>query len=382
MRFLHTSDWHLGRLFNARSLLEDQAHVLEQFIDLARSERPDAVLIAGDVYDRAVPPPDAVALLDDVLSRLVLGLRIPVVMIAGNHDSGERLGFGARLMSANGLHVAGRAAAPVRIRFQDAAGEVSVHALPYAEPAVVRAAHQIDDAIDHAAAMQLQLEAILGAADRSPRNVLVAHAFVVGGSASESERPLSVGGSGAVGGEFFEGFDYVALGHLHRPQSFAEGRLRYAGSLMKYSLSEVEHAKSVSLVEVDRAGAVSVTEHPLTPQRDLRVLTGSLQALIEAGRIDPRASDYVHARLTDEGALLEPMARLRESYPNALSIERLVLNQAGEGLQRGQALRHLEPVDLFASFLRDVADEALDGPRQAAFEAVLADVVTQEGAAR
>ncbi|WP_417069096.1 exonuclease SbcCD subunit D [Niveibacterium terrae] len=371
MRLLHTADWHLGRIFNAHSLIEDQAHLLREFVARVRDIKPDAVLIAGDVYDRAVPPADAVALLDETLSDIVQGLGVPVVMIAGNHDSGERLGFGAKLLAGQGLHVAGQAGSPLKLRLADRHGEVDLFALPYAEPAVVRSIHGSESTLDHAAAMRLQLDAIRGRSGRARRSVLLAHAFVSGGEESESERPLSIGGSGAVPAEVFKGFDYVALGHLHQAQSLAAGRLRYSGSLMKYSLSEVAHAKSVSLVELDEAGSVSVEAIALPPRRDLRVLEGSLAELIERGRSDPHAEDYVHARLTDAGALLDPMSRLRELYPNALSLERLVLARSGEGSARREALRQLDTSALFASFLSDVADEEMDDARRAAFAEVL-----------
>lgn len=371
MRLLHTADWHLGRIFNARSLIEDQAHLLREFVALARETRPDAVLIAGDVYDRAVPPADAVALLDETLSEIVLGLGVPVVMIAGNHDSGERLGFGAKLLAGQGLHVAGQAGSPLKLRLSDPHGEVDLFTLPYAEPAVVRACFHCEEALDHAAAMRLQLDAIRNCAGRARRSVLLAHAFVSGGEESESERPLSMGGSGAVPADVFTGFDYVALGHLHQAQSLAAGRLRYSGSLMKYSLSEVTHAKSVSLVELDEAGAVSIDAIALPPRRDLRVLEGSLAELIERGRCDPHAADYLHARLTDAGALLDPMSRLREVWPNALSLERLVLARSGEAGVRRAELRQLDTSALFASFLREVADEEMDDARRAAFAEVL-----------
>lgn len=195
MRFLHTADWHLGRLFHGRSLLEDQAHLLNQFVELVGSERPDAVLIAGDVYDRAVPPAEAVNLLDDTLSRIVLGLQVPVVMIAGNHDSADRLGFGARLLAAGGLHIAGRPGeAGEGLRLRDAWGEVCIQALPYAEPALVR--DLLGQVVaDHDAAIAAMLGWMRERGGWGERNVLVAHAFVAGGTESESERPLSVGGA-------------------------------------------------------------------------------------------------------------------------------------------------------------------------------------------
>jgi len=378
LRFLHTADWHLGRLFHARSLLEDQAHILGQFVELVRAERPDAVLIAGDVYDRAVPPPEAVALLDEVLGRIVVDAGVPVVMIAGNHDSAQRLEFGARLMRAQGLHVAGRTLAEAgSVTLHDAHGEVRLYALPYAEPAVVRDAMGAE-LPSHEAALRAQLDAIRAVHPPGVRAVLVGHAFVVGGAASESERPLSVGGSGAVAADLFAGFDLVALGHLHRPQTLGGGRIHYAGSLLKYSLSECAHDKSVSRIELDADGTVSITSVPLQPLRDVRVVEGELAALLAAGADDPRRDDYIHARLTDAGALLDPMARLRQVYPNALAIERTVLARSGTASEAGRQLRQLGTCELFASFFREVADAEFEPGHREVLDQVLAGMAAAE----
>ncbi len=372
MRFLHTADWHLGRLFHGRSLLEDQAHLLNQFVELVGSERPDAVLIAGDVYDRAVPPAEAVNLLDDTLSRIVLGLQVPVVMIAGNHDSADRLGFGARLLAAGGLHIAGRPGeAGEGLRLRDAWGEVCIQALPYAEPALVR--DLLGQVVaDHDAAIAAMLGWMRERGGWGERNVLVAHAFVAGGTESESERPLSVGGSGAVPVSHFERFDYVALGHLHRAQQVGSARVQYAGSLMKYSLSEAGHAKSVTRVELGAPGAglLSCERLSLSPMRDLRCLRGTLAGLVEAGRQDAARDDYVFAQLTDDGALLEPMARLREVYPNILGCEREVLARSGAG---GAAAlrRQFDMRTLFGEFHREVVGETLDEAALQALDQVL-----------
>lgn len=377
MRFLHTADWHLGRLFHARSLIEDQAHILDQFVALVRDVRPDAVLIAGDVYDRAVPPPDAVALLDDVLARIVVQAGVPVVMIAGNHDSAQRLDFGARLMTAQGLHVAGRTSAAAScVSLRDKHGEVRIYALPYAEPAVVRDALGLE-LPSHEAALAAQLDAIRAAHPAGVRSVAVAHAFVVGGAVSESERPLSVGGSGAVAAEVFAGFDFVALGHLHRPQTIG-ARVHYTGSLLKYSLSEASHAKSVSLVELDGDGAVRIEPIALQPARNLRVLEGKLATLIDGAAADPQRDDYIHAVLTDTGALLDPMARLRQAYPNALAIERAVLARTGSAGEAGRRLRELDTGALFASFFREVADADLDPDQRRTLDDLLAAMTAAE----
>lgn len=371
MRFLHSADWHLGRVYHGVSLLEDQAHVLQQFVRIAADTRPDAILLAGDIYDRSVPPAEAVRLLDRVLSELILELKIPVVMIAGNHDGPDRLAFGSGLLQRAGLTVRGPVemdAAPLVLR--DAHGEVAVHALPYAEPALVRSACGDDAIADHHAALAAQTAAVRAAHVPARRSVVVAHAFVQGGAESESERPLSVGGTGAVGAGVFDGFDYVALGHLHRPQAIGGGRIQYSGSPLKYSFAEADHAKSVNLVDMDAEGNCAVERIALVPRRDLRILEGELAALVAAAAADPARDDYVLARLTDHGALLDAMGKLRSAYPNALAIERPTL--IGDGPGRATAdHRRTRIQDLFASFHEETTGVALEPAAQAALDRVV-----------
>jgi DNA repair protein SbcD/Mre11 len=371
MRFVHTADWHLGRLFHTVHLTEDQAYVLDQFVALVDDVRPAAVLLAGDVYDRAVPPTEAVQLLDDVLQRIVHGLRVPVVMIAGNHDSPDRLGFGAGLLAAEGLHVAGRVSPePLEIGFAGDAGEppLRVTAIPYADPTETRAALGDPDIHDHEAA----LRALCGRVRPHPpggRALLVGHAFVAGSLESDSERALSVGGAGTVPAAVFEGFDYVALGHLHRPQQAGLPSVRYSGSLLKQSFKEADQRKSVTIVDIDCVNfqkPPTVEEVVLQPRRDVRVLQGTLLDLIESGRSDDAPHDYVCARLTDKGAVLDALPRLREVYPNAVTIE---LAGLGDDDQRDLVVadpRDLPVGDHFARFFEHCNNEPLaDGERQA-----------------
>ena len=281
MRFLHTADWHLGRQFYQASLIEDQAHVLDQFVDLAKQSRVDAVLVCGDVYDRALPPPDAVALLDETLERLVLDAKVPVLMIAGNHDSPERLGFGASLLRKQGCHISG----PLRgtletLVLEDEKGPVRFISLPYADPPMVRQVLEQADLVGHDAAVAALTEQARTLCEAGERLVMLGHCWVNGGTASESERPLTVGGAGMVGAKRFEGFDYVALGHLHRPQKVAD-HIHYSGSLLKYSFSEVDHKKSANLIEMDDRGSVTVERVPLSPKRDVRIIEGLLSEILD-----------------------------------------------------------------------------------------------------
>lgn len=318
MRLLHTADWHLGRTLCGQSFQEEQEWLLSrQFLDLVKDTRPDAVIIAGDVYDRAVPPADAVELLDDILARIVRGLRTPVVMIPGNHDDPRRLSFGATLLAGAGLHVARSALAEV-FPFEDRHGPVSIVAAGYGSPALV--AELLGDGSgigDHDAAFGAIVAQGRGLVRTQARSVLVAHAFIRGGLTSESERVLQVGGSGAVSAAHCEGFDYVALGHLHRRQAIDGGRVAYSGSPLAYSFSEAGAEKSVSLVVIGRDGAVTSEPIALAPRRQLRTIRGTLDAVLAAAD-GPGREDWLQVTLTDRAYGDQHL--LRERYPNLLAV--------------------------------------------------------------
>ena len=378
MKFLHTADWHLSRYFHGASLLDDQHHVLQQFVALAADEQVDAVVIAGDVYDRAVPPAEAVALLGDTLEQLIVKHGIAVILIAGNHDSAERIGFSGRILERQGLFVRGGLAhlAPVVLGQGDR--RVAFHPLPYVEPAFARALPGAEAVTDHASAMAHVLGRLRASSFEPGRpNVLVGHAFVAGGSESESERPLSVGGSGAVPVDTFDGFDYVALGHLHRPQQAdAAGRIRYSGSLLKYSFQEAGHAKSVSVVRVGADGRCEVAEHRLSARRDVRVLRGTLQHLLDGRDGNGPRDDYISAHLTDPGPVFDPMGRLREAFPNLMEI-RFTRHEspAGGAAPAARDHRRLDPADLFRGFWRDMKGEELADDQLQAFQACAQPVI-------
>ena len=399
MRLLHSADWHLGRLFHGVSLIEDQAHLLDGFARLAAEAKVDAILLAGDLYDRAVPPPEAVTLFDDFLARVAGELGLPTIVIAGNHDSADRLAFGSRLMSRGGLHVRGRLEPdPAPVVLEDAHGPVEIHALPFVDPPHARAvlADCGDERTaeegalrDHDACNAAFLDRMRAGASAGRRRVCVAHAFVAGrrGDAAsyveggdveegdveggeveetESERPLVVGGGGQVDAGHFEGFDYVALGHLHRPQALSGGRIRYSGSLMPYSFGESLHEKSVSVVDLDADGGVSVEAVSLSPRRAVKIMEGTLEGLLDATPEGVDRDDYLLARLTDDGALFHPMARLRERYPNVLQIERPALALAsGPGAAAASTRTKRAPEQLFEDFFeavegREMEPEELD----------------------
>lgn len=373
MRFLHSSDWHLGRLLHEARLLEDQSHLLDQILAMARDLKPDFLLIAGDIYDKAVPPPEAVDLLGDFLARLILDCKVPALMLSGNHDSAQRLGFCARLLSGQGLIISGSLQdARKPVTFRDAHGPVDIHLLPYADPANVREAYPQEDARGHNEAMAVLLRNL--ETDASRRRILACHAFVAGGAESDSERPLSVGGTGAIEASLFEGFQYAGLGHLHRPQKIGvAGEIHYSGSLFKYSISERDHIKGVNLVEMGGDGACKVDRIPFSLKRDLRRIEGSLEDLLRPADGSGRG-DYLEAVLTDEGPLLQPMERLRRIYPNMLHIERPYLSRSHSGgrVSVGDHRTRTE-ADLFASFFKQVSGRELSAPESAAFEQAVAD---------
>lgn len=369
MRFIHTADWHLGRIFHGIHLTNDQAYVLDQLLDLVRDTKPDGLLISGDVYDRAVPPPEAVNLLDDVLTQLVLDLRVRVVLSSGNHDSPDRLGFASRLLEHRGLHIAGTLREGVTpIVFEDGHAPVHVFALPYAEPPLVRETTGDGQITDHDSAMKALVGRIHASRSTGTRSILMAHAFVAGGEESESERPLSIGGSGLVEAGTFAGFNYVALGHLHRPQRAGGNEVRYAGSLLKYSFSEASHRKSVSLIEMDATGQCRIEPIALSPIRDVRSIDGRLKDIMEAAGTDLNREDYLMVTLLDKGALLDPMGQLRQVYPNVLHIERPQLMSALDtGSEARRDHRKMQDLDLFSAFFAQVTSDELNPEESAAY---------------
>ena len=369
MRLLHTADWHLGRIFYGASLIEDQAVALDAFCALALDLRPDAIVVAGDVYDRSVPPAEAVALLDETLTRLVTDVGVPVVVIAGNHDSPGRLAFGSRLLARDGLHVVGPLHAdPVSLAVPTSAGPARIWALPHADPSEVACALDDECVRGHEAAMAAMLARVRAAMGADVRHVVVAHAFVTGGTPSESERPLSVGGTAQVGSSLFSGFDYVALGHLHRPQSLAESKIRYSGSLLKYSFDEHDHHKSVTLVEMGDGGMIEIQEYELPFRRDVRKITGRLRDLL----VEPHATgrdDYLWVDLLDELPVANPLERLRAVYPNVMYAARIGASAPQtrlSGLAAGDVVR-LGMAELFERFFADSVGEALSPAQHEVF---------------
>ena len=376
MRILHTADWHLGRQLHGVSMIEDQALVLDQLFAALAELKPDCLIVAGDIFDRALPPVEAVALFNKTLNRLNPDFKKPVLIIAGNHDSPERIDFGSGLFESNGIFIRGSfTKSPSIVRLEDNYGAVDIALLPYLETAVAR---QVlgDELIQNpqdalAAACQVALDATRPSA----RRVAVAHAFVDGGRESESERPISVGGSGRVQAAIFDKFHYVALGHLHEPQAIARDGVRYSGSLCKYSFSEVSHRKSFSLVELAADGSVSIEEIPISYRRDARIVRGTFAEILKGDALN--REDYILAEITDTGAIIDAMGQLRSVYPNILQMRRVSI----EGLVDPQSKIRVDlrqsPRDLFGDFLRHVTNNDPEDLHLRAFDAAMGDTSTE-----
>lgn len=355
MRFFHLADLHLGKRLGECSLLEDQHHILEQILALTDRYAPEALLISGDVYDKSAPAAEAVALFDDFLTGLAQRQRI-VLLISGNHDSPERLNFGGRIMARQNIHLCGLFNGQAeQVVLQDSHGKIIFHLLPFIRPAQARRFYPEVTIESYEDALRL----ILAAQPPDPRcrNVLMAHQFITAGAClperSDSEQ-ISLGTLDNIDASAFAGFDYVALGHIHRPQSIGGQHIRYAGSPLKYSFSEARHQKSLTLVELRQKGDMTIETLPLTPLRDLRQIKGPLAKLLDPAVYNQaNREDYLHVTLTDEDDLIAPLDDLRQIYPNVLRLDFANSRSAAAGPEgRAAALQQKTPAELFADFYR------------------------------
>lgn len=374
MRFIHTADWHLGRSLHGVRLLDEQRAILEQLVSIVADQRPDALLIAGDIYDRATPPGDAIDLLDDTLCT-ILDMGVPVIVIAGNHDGPQLINYGSRLFAARSLHIFGKVTNFVqRVTLTDVWGPVHFYALPYAEPLAMRQALGDEAITNHQTAVTAWTARVFAEHPHGERAVGLAHLFVAGGATCDSERQLVVGGTAEVDSNSFAEFNYVALGHLHRRQQLGASATHYSGSPLKYSFSEAEHHKSINLVDMDADGLYKIENIPLHPQHDVRCITGLLSDVLTNALVDPRPDDYLSVRLLDTGALLDPISRLREVYPNVLETPRIAF-LTSTGLRRtGTDHRTMSVEALFADFYEQITGAALSVDALGAFAAVMNDL--------
>lgn len=379
MKFLHLADLHLGKRVNGFSMLEDQAHILRQILAILDDERPDGVLIAGDVYDKSVPSVEAVGLLDGFLTELRTR-GVPVLLISGNHDSPERLAFGGRVMDSCGIHISpvyDGALAPVTLH--DAFGPVHVWLLPFVKPAHVRRwfpdadIESYTDAIAEAVAhMDI---------DTAARNVLVTHQFVTGGTRSGSEE-LSVGGTDNVDSSVFAPFDYVALGHLHGAQHIGRETIRYAGSPLKYSFSEARQHKSVTVVTLGEKGDVQVRTVALTPLRELREIRGSYDELTARSFYEHTTyrSDYLHLILTDEQDVFDAMSRLRTIYPYLMTLDYdNARTRAAGGMSVPAETERRTPLELFEALYQRQNHQPMSEAQRAYIAQLMEQIMEVQG---
>ncbi len=376
MKLIHLSDLHLGKRVNEFSMLEDQQYILTEILQIIDREKPDGVMIAGDVYDKSVPSAEAVALLDDFLVRLAKR-DLQVFLISGNHDSPERMAFGGRLMAQSGVHLAPVYDGKVSpITLTDEYGLVNLYLLPFLKPAHVRRCFPEREILTYTDALAAAIETM--GVDTAQRNVLVTHQFVTGAARCDSEE-ISVGGTDNVDVSVFEPFDYVALGHIHGPQQVGRETVRYCGTPLKYSFSEAKHQKSVTVVELGEKGAVSVRTVPLTPMRDLAELRGTYEELTFRGFYQgtsyPR--DYVHITLTDEEDIPDAVSKLRIIYPNLMKLDYDNQRTRAGIVLEGAEDQQRSPLELLEEFYEKQNGQPM-GEEQRAFAKNLMEHIWEE----
>ncbi len=349
MKFLHLSDLHLGKRVNEYSMLEDQEDILAKILEIVEKECPDGVLIAGDIYDKPVPGAEAVQMFDNFLYQLSK-YHLQVFAISGNHDSPERIAFGARLMERSGVHLSLVYNGNVQsVTMEDDYGKVHIYLLPFLKPSYVRRFYKETEIESYTEALATALQGL--PLEPYDRNILLSHQFVTGANRSESEE-ISVGGLDNVDVTVYKGFDYVALGHLHAPQHVGSESVRYCGTPLKYSFSEAKQEKSVSVVELKEKGTCLIRTIPLLPRRDLREIKGSyLELTTKSNYEGTKVEDYLHITLTDEEDILDAIRKLRVIYPNLMKLD--YDNQRTRyhmQVTETKAVEQKSPMELFLEF--------------------------------
>ena len=351
MKLFHLADLHIGKRVNEFSMIEDQKYILKRILDLAEEEKPDGIILAGDIYDKQIPSAEAVQVFDEFITRLA-GRAIPVFIISGNHDSAERLAFGGRLLNSRGIYLSPVYDGSVtKIPLKDQYGTVWIHLLPFIRPSTVR--HVFENEADLVTDVQTAAETVIRhmEIDLKDRNILVAHQFVTGAFRCESE-DVQVGGLDNIDAAVFTPFDYTALGHIHSPQNVGTDRVRYCGTPLKYSFSEVDQEKSITVVELEKKGTVRTSLLPLKPLRDMRKLRGTYLELTDRSFYrDMNREDYIQVTLTDEDDVPDGLQKLRVIYPNIMQL--LYDNQRTKTTQEvdaAQAVEKKTEMELFYEF--------------------------------
>ena len=370
MRFLHTADWHLGRIFYGQYLTDDQAHVLEnQFFNILKDEKIDGILLAGDIFDRAVPPIEAVELWDSIITRLAMDYKVPLFVVSGNHDGAERLEVGRSMLSQSGIHIWGSPHHALQpFEFEGADGKVAICPMPFSEP------RRIGDALGFATPSlesdlnlhnydqmyQAWSNHLRNQVPKGMRSIVISHAFVMGGDVGGSERTLSVGGSEQVHPQVFKDFHYTALGHLHGPQRMGADYIRYSGSPLKYSFDEHMQKKSFTIIDMDTKGQVDISTIPVEAKRDVVILEGYFDDLLNNKALQAKhKDDYVQARLLDTMPIMDGMAKLRQVYNRCMTID-LVGRVAAPVNDMGDTVfKELNERELFNQFAETVWKEPL-----------------------
>ena len=392
MRFLHTADWHLGRIFYGQYLTDDQAYVLEhQFFTILKEEKIDGILLAGDVFDRAVPPIEAIELWDSIITRLAMDYKMPLFVVSGNHDGAERLEVGRSMLGQSGIHIWGSPHHALRpFEFESSDGKVAICPMPFSEPRRIGDAlglnssesksvdtdmtddtlfSYVDDKAQEAVALNLHnydqmyqawSDYLRNQVPKGMRSIAISHAFVMGGEVGGSERTLSVGGSEQVSPHVFKDFHYTALGHLHGPQRMGADYIRYSGSPLKYSFDEHMQKKSFTIIDMDTKGQVDISTIPVEPKRDVVILEGYFEDLLNNKELQAKhKDDYVQARLLDTMPIMDGMAKLRQVYRCCMTID-LVGRVAAPMADMGDAVfKELNERELFNQFAETVWKEPL-----------------------
>ena len=387
MRFLHTADWHLGRIFYGQYLTEDQAHVLEhQFFSILKDEKIDGILLAGDVFDRAVPPIEAIELWDSIITRLAIDYKVPLFVVSGNHDGAERLEVGRSMLSESGIHIWGSPHHALRpFEFESSDGKVAICPMPFSEPRRISDAlgfsknesklvdtdmtegslftyvdtNELEtDALDlhnYDQMYQAWSDYLRNQVPKGMRSIAISHAFVMGGEVGGSERTLSVGGSEQVSPHVFKDFHYTALGHLHGPQRMGADYIRYSGSPLKYSFDEYMQKKSFTIIDMDTKGKVEISTIPVEVKRDVVILEGYFEDLLNNKELQAKhKDDYVQARLLDTMPIMDGMAKLRQVYRCCMTID-LVGRVAAPMADMGDVVfKGLNERELFNQFAETV----------------------------
>ncbi len=368
MKLIHLSDLHLGKRVNGFSMLEDQEYILKEILDVIDEEAPDAILIAGDVYDKSIPTTEAVEMLDDFLFQLS-ERDLQVLLISGNHDSPERLAFASRLIAPTGIHFSPVYNGTVDpIVFSDKYGKVNIYLLPFVKPVHVRRFFPEEKIESYSDALKVAVEAL--GIDLTQRNILVTHQFVTGAVRSDSEE-MSVGGTDNVDATVFDDFDYVALGHIHGPQNIGSTRLRYCGTPLKYSFSEANHKKSVTVVSLGEKGSLAVHTVPLHPLHNMREIRGSYEELTYRPNYEgTKVDDYLHITLTDEEDVPDAIGKLRLIYPNLMKLDYdNSRTRSSESISDLENVERKSPLVLFEEFYdkqngRPMSEEQIRFTRQ------------------